>query len=79
MSSIKCLQCNKILVSKHRHDYVTCGCPNNTMLDGGDDYLRCGGADLSKIAYKNKRGEYVSHSELKKDTPSETKPAKRVQ
>lgn len=39
----------KILVSFDRHDYKVCGCPNETMIDGGHDYLRCGGKDMSKI------------------------------
>lgn len=44
-----CLQCGKILVSYHRHDFRTCGCPNETMVDGGDDYFRYGGVDFSKF------------------------------
>ena len=35
-NSVKCLECNKVLVSRHRHDYVTCGCPNDAMVDGGN-------------------------------------------
>jgi hypothetical protein len=46
---IKCLQCKTVLVSFHRHDYKTCGCPNETMIDGGYDYLRCGGKDVNLI------------------------------
>ena len=46
---LQCLQCKKILVSFDRHDYKTCGCPNDTMIDGGYDYLRYGGKDMSKI------------------------------
>ncbi len=46
---IKCLQCKMILVSFDRHDYKTCSCPNRTMIDGGHDYLRYGGKDLTKI------------------------------
>ena len=26
----------------HRHDYVTCGCPNGAMVDGGSAYTRTG-------------------------------------
>lgn len=51
MNKILCLECNKILESKHRHDFVGCGCPNGTFVDGGDVYCRTGGKDLSKIAY----------------------------
>lgn len=46
---VQCLQCKTILVSFHRHDFKLCGCENNTMVDGGYDYLRCGGKDLAKV------------------------------
>ena len=46
---IRCKECGYILVSNHRHDYKTCECPNQTMVDGGYDYLRCGGVDMSKV------------------------------
>jgi hypothetical protein len=50
MSKIKCLECGTILESKHRHDWVTCGCLNQTFIDGGNgDYLRYGGVDLNKV------------------------------
>lgn len=38
-----CAVCWKVIESKHRHDYVTCGCPNDAMLDGGQErYVRMG-------------------------------------
>ena len=48
-NSVKCLLCNTILESKHRHDFVTCGCKNQTFTDGGLSYNRVGGKDLSLI------------------------------
>ena len=48
---VQCLQCNMVLVSFDRHDYKTCNCPNQTMIDGGYDYLRCGGKDMSKVQF----------------------------
>lgn len=39
-SAIKCLQCNTVLESKHRHDYQACYCPNEAAIDGGLDYQR---------------------------------------
>ena len=48
-NSIKCLVCNTILESKHRHDFVMCQCPNKTFNDGGLDYQRVGGKDLNLI------------------------------
>src|ERR1035437_3166706 len=46
---IQCLDCMKILESHSRHDYRTCGCPNNAMVDGGKDYQRRGGNHLGRI------------------------------
>ena len=48
-NSVKCLNCSEILVSYHRHDYKTCQCENETMVDGGLDYGRYGGKDLSLV------------------------------
>jgi hypothetical protein len=42
MSKAQCLDCEDILESKHRHDFVKCRC-GNAFLDGGDDYIRGGG------------------------------------
>ena len=46
---IKCLECGQELESKYRHDFQQCGCPNESFVDGGDDYVRVGGKDLDKI------------------------------
>lgn len=35
----RCLLCNDIIESKHRHDYVSCKC-GASAVDGGKDYLR---------------------------------------
>ena len=51
-NSIKCLECNKVIVSRHRHDYVTCECPNKAMVDGGNEYERYGAMDMDKIEFK---------------------------
>ena len=48
-NSVKCLECNEVLVSRHRHDYVTCSCPNDAMADGGNEYGRYGAMDMTKI------------------------------
>jgi hypothetical protein len=42
MSKAQCLDCQDIIESKHRHDFVKCKC-GNSFLDGGDDYLRASG------------------------------------
>lgn len=48
-NSVLCLACGDVLVSYHRHDYKTCGCDNQTMVDGGTAYLRYGGKDMTKL------------------------------
>jgi len=49
MGMVKCLECGKILESKFTHDFQSCGCPNQTFVDGGNEYLRIGGKDLNKV------------------------------
>lgn len=45
--------------SKHRHDFVQCDCPLETFVDGGNDYVRTGGMDLTKIKFWNEeKGEF---------------------
>lgn len=39
VSKLQCSSCNDIIVSRHRHDYVTCKC-GKLSLDGGTDYRR---------------------------------------
>lgn len=48
-NSITCLECNETIVSYHRHDYKTCSCANEAMVDGGTAYLGYGAKDMSKI------------------------------
>lgn len=57
----KCLDCNTIIESKHRHDYVTCKC-GNLSVDGGLDYLKRG--------YKNLNWEEMSKSLTIDDIPN---------
>ena len=68
---VKCPVCNKRMFSFHVHDYRTCGCENETMIDGGRDYLRygwiSGGVQPKKIYWSEKLdGEYPVVT--KKDT-----------
>ena len=49
LNRIQCKECGEVLTSYHRHDYKTCGCENETMIDGGTDYQRYGGKDLSLV------------------------------
>ena len=38
-NAFKCLHCNDIIESKHRHDFSTCKC-GMSGCDGGDSYIR---------------------------------------
>lgn len=49
INKVICLVCNTTLESKYRHDFKSCGCENETFIDGGLDYQRIGGKDMSKI------------------------------
>lgn len=41
----RCNKCGGVIESRHRHDFVSCGC-GATSVDGGKDYLkRCFGPD----------------------------------
>ncbi len=41
-SGVLCPACKKRMFSYHVHDYRLCGCENETMIDGGKEYLRYG-------------------------------------
>lgn len=47
--AVLCENCNTVLYSVNRHHFHTCGCENETMVDGGKDYLRTGGKNLDKV------------------------------
>jgi hypothetical protein len=51
-NAIKCLECGETIVSRSLHDYVTCECPNEAMVDGGTDYERYGADDMTMIEPK---------------------------
>ncbi len=38
-NAIQCKLCQSIIISKHRHDFVSCEC-GAVCVDGGHDYLR---------------------------------------
>jgi hypothetical protein len=37
----RCRRCGDVIESRHRHDFVSCGC-RAIFVDGGMDYLRAG-------------------------------------
>lgn len=49
-NALKCLECDTVLYSMDRHDCLSCGCPNDAMVDGGQEsYTRYGAGDMSKV------------------------------
>lgn len=49
LNSVRCMCCDTVLVSTHRHHYSQCHCPNESACDGGNSYQRVLGKDLDKI------------------------------
>lgn len=49
LNAAHCLLCGDSIVSRHVHDYVECKC-GNVFVDGGTEYFRYGGKDLSDKA-----------------------------
>ena len=45
----RCTRCKEVIESRHRHDFVKCGC-GASFTDGGLDYIRRNGPieDLSE-------------------------------
>ena len=64
-NAIKCLQCNTVLESKHRHDFQCCGCENQTSVDGGKEYSRVSGKDFNLI---EDLCEYKEYTKLEYDS-----------
>ena len=50
-AKIQCLKCMDIIQSMDRHDFKYCKC-GNIFVDGGNDYLRYGGAALEDDSYE---------------------------
>lgn len=48
-NAVKCLVCNTVLESKHRHHYNQCQCRNECAVDGGLDYQRVLAKDLNLV------------------------------
>ena len=49
LNRVQCRECGEVLTSYNRHNYKTCGCTNETMVDGGTDYQRYGGLNLDLV------------------------------
>jgi hypothetical protein len=57
-SKLKCRKCGDVIESKYRHDFVWCKC-KSIFVDGGNDYLRCGGELEDIIILEEKDGQQV--------------------
>lgn len=56
-TTIKCLECNTIIVSKYdRHDFKSCVC-GKCFVDGGESYSRFGGDHFLLLNYETKEWE----------------------
>ena len=68
---VECVDCKKRMFSFHVHDFKLCGCPNETMVDGGRSYLRYGWKDNPprKIKLNPKRDFYPPGPPPKDDFP----------
>ena len=66
-NSVKCLVCNTILESKHRHDFQQCNCSNKAFVDGGLSYNRIGAMDLDLIEILSEYKE-VRNANTKRNT-----------
>ena len=55
-NKIKCLKCGDIIESLYRHDFKWCKC-KSIFVDGGNDYLRCGGEPEDMIIYDKEGNE----------------------
>lgn len=53
-NAVVCNLCDDFIVSKHRHDFVTCTC-GAISVDGGQAYLRRRGSSIAE-------GTYTDHS-----------------
>jgi hypothetical protein len=65
-NAVICNKCDDFIVSKHRHDFVTCKC-GNVSVDGGQSYLRrVGGIE------KNEEGErYRGYTDYSWEIPDD--------
>lgn len=61
---VECPECKKRLFSFHVHDFKSCGCPNETFVDGGTCYLRAGFKTKKprRIAWSKQDGNYEEHA-----------------
>lgn len=69
-NAIKCLVCNTVLESKYQHNFRSCGCRNQSFVDGGLLYTRTGAVDLDLV---ENLCEYVEMTRGERDKQLEQK------
>jgi len=50
LNRARCVKCGDIIISRHRHDFVTCKC-GAISIDGGNDYCRVCAKDLRDVQF----------------------------
>lgn len=60
-SPVVCERCLDVIVSKHRHDFVTCSC-GGVSVDGGSDYLKVMWNAEQGVGYHVATPEEVRHA-----------------
>ncbi len=59
-NSAQCKKCQDVIVSNHRHDYVSCSC-RAISVDGGKSYLKRSAVDFSHLIEKSSIRFYTIH------------------
>lgn len=59
-NAAKCLKCDDIVESKHRHDFRQCLC-GNLSVDGGKDYVRRAYEDSTAVEEMSEYEEVKLH------------------
>lgn len=62
-NAARCLTCNDVIESRHRHEYVRCTC-GNIAVDGGRVYLKRAFPALPPSDWLEDLSEYESEEEL---------------
>lgn len=69
VNKARCTECDEILVSTHRHDWVQCSCPNGAFVDGGLAYTRRGAKDLTKVEELSEWDDHLVSFDIDWDKP----------
>lgn len=56
-NAAECRLCGDTIESVHRHDFKYCKC-GEIFVDGGKEYIRCGGKDLNNIIDRSEQEDW---------------------